>query len=163
MVSVVFIGFSVGNVISGTIGDRFGRRQAVLLSYFMIGAFGMSTAYATNALMMVSLRFCVGVGCGIGFPAVYSLIPEVCPTAYRGRTSTLMIGCMPVGELFAAIGVLLIDPNLDRSTKECEIFGVGTGRSHTRSKAAAAVGDKDVQRRGLPEFASNEAASTEAS
>jgi len=159
MVSVVFMGFSVGNVISGTIGDRFGRRKAVLLSYLMIGVFGMATAYATNALMMVSLRFCVGVGCGIGFPAVYSLIPEVCPTAYRGPTSTLMIGCMPVGELFAAIGVLLIDPNLDRSTKACEIFGAGSGRGGSGGGPhghGAHGGDEDVQRRKLPEFASNE-------
>merc|ERR1719414_996815 len=40
MVSVVFVGFSVGNMLSGKIGDGWGRRRAVLLSYLMIGIFG---------------------------------------------------------------------------------------------------------------------------
>merc|ERR1711918_269246 len=80
MVSIVFIGFSLGNFVSGPIGDRWGRRNGVILGYLFIGLFGFSTACATNPVMMVGLRFLVGVGCGIGFPTIYSLIPEVCPT-----------------------------------------------------------------------------------
>jgi MFS transporter, AAHS family, benzoate transport protein len=53
LVSCVFVGFSVGNMLSGLIGDRYGRRKAVLISYAFIGIFGMLTAYCTNALMMV--------------------------------------------------------------------------------------------------------------
>lgn len=121
MVSVVFVGFAVGNMISGQIGDRWGRRKGVLLGYFLIASFGFATACATGPLTMLSLRFGVGIGCGIGFPAVYSLIPEVCPMHLRGSVSTLMIGFMPLGELFAAYGVLLIDPTLDRSTRHCEV------------------------------------------
>ena len=125
MVSIVFLGFCGGNLVSGSIGDRYGRKRSILLSYLFIGVFGMLTAFSWDAVSMVILRFMVGFGCGIGFPSVYSLIPEVCPTNMRGPASTLMIGCMPLGELFAALGVMLIDPYLDRSVKHCEIYGSG--------------------------------------
>lgn len=120
MVSIVFVGFSVGNALSGPIGDRWGRRRGVLIAYLFIGCFGFSTASAHSPSTMVALRFLVGVGCGIGFPAVYSLIPEVCPAYLRGSLCTLMIGFMPLGELYAAIGVLNIDPYLSHDAFGCE-------------------------------------------
>merc|ERR1719198_130566 len=121
MVSVVFIGFAVGNIISGKIGDNFGRRPSILLAYALIGTFGMLTAFSSGPGTMTSLRFMVGVGCGIGFPSVYSLIPEVCPTHMRGIISAIMIGFMPGGELFAAFLVYWIDPNLEQTTEHCEL------------------------------------------
>lgn len=121
MVSIVFVGFSVGNFLSGPIGDGFGRRRGIILSYALIGICGFATAGAYGPFAMVCIRFIVGVGCGIGFPTVYTLIPEVCPTHLRGSICTLMIGFMPLGELYAALGVLLIDPNLDRNTADCEL------------------------------------------
>lgn len=115
MVSIVFVGFAVGNVISGFIGDGFGRRKSILLSYVIIGVAGVLTSLAVGQDDLLCYRFLVGVGCGIGFPAVYAMIAEVCPTEYRGSTSAVMIGFMALGELFAAVGVFVIDPNLDSS------------------------------------------------
>lgn len=91
-----------------------------MLSYAMIGCFGFATACTTGPKVMIALRFFVGMGCGIGFPAVYTLMPEVCPAKWRGAVSTLMIGFMPLGEFFAALWVLLVDPELDNSAKGCD-------------------------------------------
>merc|ERR1719399_150122 len=121
MVSIVFCGFSAGNVLSGFIGDGHGRKPSILLAYVLIGGFGLATSATWNPASMVVLRFFVGVGCGVGFPSVYSLIPEVCPTELRGVTSSVMIGFMPGGELFAAMLVWIIDPNLERTTAHCEL------------------------------------------
>lgn len=121
MVSMVFIGFSLGNLISGRIGDGYGRRPAILLAYLMIGIFGLLTSSAWSSTSMVMFRFGVGVGCGIGFPAVYSLMPEVCPTKIRGMLSSLMIGFMPLGELFAALVLLWVDPYLNKTRGHCEL------------------------------------------
>jgi putative MFS transporter len=121
MVSIVFVGFSAGNILSGMIGDARGRKASILLAYLLIGGFGLLTSTAWSPAVMVSFRFFVGVGCGVGFPSVYSLIPEVCPTHMRGIISTIMIGFMPGGELFAALLVLWIDPNLEQTTEHCEL------------------------------------------
>jgi MFS family permease len=121
MVSIVFVGFSAGNLLSGMIGDVRGRKMSILLAYLLIGGFGMLTSTAWSPAVMVTLRFFVGVGCGVGFPSVYSLIPEVCPTNMRGIISAIMIGFMPGGELFAAFLVYLIDPNLEQTTEHCEL------------------------------------------
>mmetsp|Transcript_19414 Transcript_19414/g.48618 ORF Transcript_19414/g.48618 Transcript_19414/m.48618 type:complete len:526 (-) Transcript_19414:1267-2844(-) len=127
MVSVVFLGFCVGNLLSGVIGDRLGRRVSILLSYFLIAVFGLATAYAVDAVSMICLRFLVGVGCGVGFPSVYTMMPEVCPLNLRSSCNTAMIGIMPLGELFASFGVWSIDPELDRSQHHCDIFGLHEG------------------------------------
>eukprot|EP00397_Hematodinium_sp_SG-2012_P037069 GEMP01040114.1.p1 GENE.GEMP01040114.1~~GEMP01040114.1.p1 ORF type:complete len:483 (+),score=89.31 GEMP01040114.1:335-1783(+) len=121
MVSIVFVGFFAGNLISGCIGDRFGRRPAILVSYLMIGLCGLLTAAAWSPAVMVTFRFFVGVGCGIGFPAVYSMMPEMCPTHVRGMLSSVMIGFMPLGELFAASILLFVDPHLNRTQGHCEM------------------------------------------
>ncbi|CAE7619725.1 svop [Symbiodinium natans] len=121
MVSIVFIGFSVGNFLSGQIGDRFGRRVSILLAYAMIAFFGFATACSQGPGLMIFLRFFVGAGCGIGFPAAYSLMPEVAPSSWRSSLSTLMIGFMPLGELIGALVVLFVDPELDNSARGCSI------------------------------------------
>ncbi|CAD7946524.1 unnamed protein product [Amoebophrya sp. A25] len=132
MVSVVFVGFCLGNLLSGFLGDNYGRRCAILIAYVLIGVFGIATAYALNVWMMLCLRFMVGVGCGVGFPAVYTMIPEGSPLAVRSACNILMIGIMPLGELFAAIGVLMIDPWLNTSQKHCDILGAERGTSAAR-------------------------------
>ncbi|CAE7360647.1 svop [Symbiodinium microadriaticum] len=121
MVSIVFIGFSVGNFISGQIGDRFGRRTSILLAYAMIAFFGFATACSQGPGFMIFLRFFVGIGCGIGFPAAYSLMPEVAPSGWRSSLNTLMIGFMPLGELIGALVVLFVDPELDNSARGCSM------------------------------------------
>mmetsp|Transcript_70137 Transcript_70137/g.176715 ORF Transcript_70137/g.176715 Transcript_70137/m.176715 type:complete len:500 (-) Transcript_70137:127-1626(-) len=112
LVSIVYVGFGVGNMCSGALGDRYGRRPTILLAYLIIGSFGFLTAVATNTVMMVAFRFVCGVGCGIGFAAVYTLITEICPVELRGPLCAAMIGFMPLGETYAALGVLFIDKEL---------------------------------------------------
>lgn len=112
MVSLVYVGFAFGNLISGNLGDRYGRRPTILLAYVFVGVFGMLCSIAQNPAAMTILRFFVGIGVGCGFPCVFSLIPEVCPTHIRGAVSSCMIGFMTIGELWASLGVLFIDPTL---------------------------------------------------
>lgn len=122
MVAIVFVGFACGNLISGTVGDNYGRRRAILWGYALIGICGFVTGISWHPAVMVGLRFGVGFGCGLGFPAVYALLAETCPTHLRGCISTSLVGFMPLGELFAALLVVLLDPNLSHSKQHCEVF-----------------------------------------
>ena len=116
----MFVGFAAGNFGSGFIGDVHGRRPAILIGYLLIAVFGFATAMSTNPVVMLILRFLVGLGCGIGFPAVYSLIPEVCPVKYRTPYCVCLVAFMPLGEVYAALGVLMIDPHLTEVTDHCD-------------------------------------------
>ena len=64
MVSIVFVGFGVGNLLSGFIGDRYGRRPSILLGYCLISVSGLLSATVNGAYLMITLRFLVGCGCG---------------------------------------------------------------------------------------------------
>eukprot|EP00933_Yihiella_yeosuensis_P050519 TRINITY_DN48320_c0_g1_i1.p1 TRINITY_DN48320_c0_g1~~TRINITY_DN48320_c0_g1_i1.p1 ORF type:complete len:656 (+),score=123.50 TRINITY_DN48320_c0_g1_i1:145-2112(+) len=129
MVSIVFIGFAIGNLLSGNIGDRFGRRLTILTSYAGIAVFGFSTACAMTPDAMLALRFCLGVFCGIGFPAVYSMMPEVCPVKWRGAICTLMVAFMPIGEFISAFGISRVDPGLNDSQRMCDSGIIYPGKS----------------------------------
>mmetsp|Transcript_68524 Transcript_68524/g.164562 ORF Transcript_68524/g.164562 Transcript_68524/m.164562 type:complete len:516 (+) Transcript_68524:186-1733(+) len=113
MVSIVFVGFCIGNLLSGGIGDRLGRRAAILIAYLLIGTMGIVTSLVNSPAQMLVFRFFVGLGCGIGFPSVYALMAEVCPANLRGVLFAATVGFMPLGELYASIGVLLFDPMLE--------------------------------------------------
>jgi len=116
MTSIVFVGFAIGNLFSGYVGDRYGRRPAILISYFVIFVAGTLTSFTEACWSLVCIRFFVGVGCGIGFPSVYSLVPEVTPVWLRGVKSAVLISFMPLGEFYASLGVFLIDKELEGTT-----------------------------------------------
>jgi len=112
MTSIVFVGFACGGLLSGYIGDSFGRRPAILLAYAVIFSAGLLTSLSESPVVMVCIRIFVGFGCGIGFPSVYSFIPEVTPVYLRGAKTAVMISFMPLGEFYSSLGVFLLDKNL---------------------------------------------------
>lgn len=121
MVSVVFVGFSLGNLAAGFVGDQCGRRRAIIIGYALIGTFGFLSSTSWNPGVMVVFRFFIGIGCGIGFPSAFSLITEISPTNSRGWFTSLIVGFMPIGEFFAAVLVWAIDHDLRQSEDLCDV------------------------------------------
>mmetsp|Transcript_35789 Transcript_35789/g.78176 ORF Transcript_35789/g.78176 Transcript_35789/m.78176 type:complete len:484 (-) Transcript_35789:108-1559(-) len=112
IVSIVFIGVMVGNFLSGGLGDYFGRRFPILLSYAGVFVFSVMSAYANSFLTLAFIRFFVGVSFGIGIPAWNTLCCEHCPT--RLRTAMVGVGMMvfALGELYSACLLYADDPEL---------------------------------------------------
>jgi len=85
-VSIVFVGVMVGNW-WGSIADVWGRRCPIMCAYLTVGLLGMFSAAAQSYVMLMCVRFFVGVAIGFGIPPWVTLCNEITP-GYRRHVST---------------------------------------------------------------------------
>jgi AAHS family 4-hydroxybenzoate transporter-like MFS transporter len=105
LVAIGLIGMSTGTVISGMIGDRFGRRIALLSSVVIFGTFTALCSQAESLTTLAFFRFLAGLGLGGGIPNGVALASEFVPLRQRAFAVTLTIVCIPLGGVLAgAIG-----------------------------------------------------------
>eukprot|EP00928_Gymnodinium_smaydae_P071355 TRINITY_DN54972_c0_g1_i1.p1 TRINITY_DN54972_c0_g1~~TRINITY_DN54972_c0_g1_i1.p1 ORF type:complete len:516 (-),score=106.15 TRINITY_DN54972_c0_g1_i1:63-1610(-) len=112
VVSMVFIGILVGNLLSGTLGDTYGRLAPILASYFGSVVFSIASATAGGYWSLAILRLFVGMSFGVGQPAVQTLITETTPLAWRMYASGAMQTMFVFGEMYALLLIGAQDPQM---------------------------------------------------
>eukprot|EP00747_Dinoflagellata_sp_TGD_P117156 gnl/TRDRNA2_/TRDRNA2_172545_c2_seq3.p1 gnl/TRDRNA2_/TRDRNA2_172545_c2~~gnl/TRDRNA2_/TRDRNA2_172545_c2_seq3.p1 ORF type:complete len:485 (+),score=46.52 gnl/TRDRNA2_/TRDRNA2_172545_c2_seq3:73-1527(+) len=110
MVSMIFVGIFLGNLLSGTLGDYSGRRLPALVAYIGIFIFGTACALSQDFITMCLLRFCLGISFGVGQPAINVLCAEITPSKYRLIMNCGCQALFAVGEIYSACLVYLDDP-----------------------------------------------------
>ncbi len=101
--SAGIIGLLVGAPLLGFVGDRFGRKRAILLSLCAIGTMTLASALARSLPQLVILRFLTGIGLGGLNANIIALAAEIAPRRIRGATLVLVSFGMPAG--FALSGL----------------------------------------------------------
>lgn len=104
------IGMSLGSLVGGTLGDRFGRRAVLIVSVII---FGLATVLAgmTNSIgWMTALRILSGCGFGAAAPNAVALANDWLPVRYRARVTSLMSIGTPAGGMIGASLVLAVLP-----------------------------------------------------
>ena len=96
-------GMALGAVLFGPLGDRYGRRMAVLLATAVFGVFSLLTAFAVSVEQLVVLRFLTGIGMGGAAPNVYTLASEFSPNRHRGLVMLLAGLGLPVGAILGGL------------------------------------------------------------
>jgi len=96
-------GVTLGSAIGGLLGDRIGRRPALILSVFFFAANTLGMSLPHSLLPLLLLRFCAGVGIGGVLPNAATLTSEYTPLNRRPFATTLTIICIPVGGMVAGI------------------------------------------------------------
>lgn len=112
VVTIVYTGLMVGNIASGPVGVRFGRREAVLTSYFCIFCFSILSSTASCIGFLLAWRFVVGFGIGVGQPAWMAIASEITPSRCRILTAAITQSLFSVGEIYAAFLLQIDDPSL---------------------------------------------------
>lgn len=101
--AVSLLGMMIGAAAGGIVGDRLGRRVALIGSLFTFGAFTLALAAVNGAGSLGSLRFLVGLGLGGALPNATALSAEFVPRRYRPFAVTLTIVCIPLGGTLAGL------------------------------------------------------------
>lgn len=102
-------GMMLGGLLGGVIGDRFGRRPALLGSVVAFGAFTAALAFANSIDLLVVLRFLAGLGLGGAMPNAATLASEYVPLRHRPLAVTLTIVSIPLGGALAGeVAAMLI-------------------------------------------------------
>ncbi len=96
-------GMMIGTALGGIMGDRLGRKTALLASVivFAIATGAMATAGSVAALG--SLRMLAGVGLGGALPNAAALVAEYTPARRRSLAVTSTIACVPLGGVIGGL------------------------------------------------------------
>lgn len=106
--SSALLGCVAGAVATCVAGDRFGRRQLLVVSAALFTVSALGTAFAPELISFNLARWLGGVGIGIASSASPMYISEVSPAAIRGRLVSLNQLTIVIGILAAQIANWLI-------------------------------------------------------
>ena len=85
----------------GALGDRFGRKGALVIGLVVFGAASGASALATSASQLVATRAVMGLAAALVMPATLSILTYVFPPEERARAIAIWAGLAGAG---AAIG-----------------------------------------------------------
>lgn len=97
VLSASFAGIMIGMLGFGVLGDRFGRRVILLISFALVGVSSMATALATGPEALMAFRFLTGLGIGGCLPNATALTAEYVPAKRLAFFVTLMYSAVPLG------------------------------------------------------------------
>jgi AAHS family 4-hydroxybenzoate transporter-like MFS transporter len=95
--SASLIGILFGSAIFGWIGDRYGRKAALIGSMLLFGIFTWIAAYSADLTQMFWLRLVAGLGIGGVIPNVIAINTESAPRQLRATLPLIAVGLVPIG------------------------------------------------------------------
>src|SRR6476619_3869274 len=95
--SASLIGILFGSALFGWIGDRYGRKAALVGSNLLFGVFTLWAAHAANLDQLFWLRLLAGLGIGGVIPNIVAINSESAPRKYRLTMASIAVGFVPVG------------------------------------------------------------------
>lgn len=89
---------------AGAIGDRFGRKGALLVGLTIFALASLASAFMTNAWALIACRSVMGVGAALIMPSTLSLLQSTFPRHERAKAIAVWAG---VGGAGGAIGPVM--------------------------------------------------------
>ena len=102
-ISATFVGMMLGSIVTGFLGDRYGRRFTYQINLAIFGVASLASAFAPSMGVLIALRFVMGFGLGAENVVGYSTLTEFVPPAARGRwlgfLSMIVVAGLPIALL----------------------------------------------------------------
>src|SRR5437016_7669200 len=103
-ISLTFVGMTLGALITGFVGDRYGRRFTYQINLLVFGLASLAAAFAQDMTQLIVCRFIQGLGLGAEIVVGYSTMTEFVPPKTRGRWLAFMAFIVVAG--FPATAIL---------------------------------------------------------
>jgi MFS transporter, putative metabolite:H+ symporter len=108
-ISLTFVGMTIGSLITGFVGDRYGRRFTYQINLLVFGLASLAAAVAQDMTQLIICRFIQGLGLGAEIVVGYSTLTEFVPPRTRGRWLSFMAFLTVCGfPVTAILGYLII-------------------------------------------------------
>jgi MFS transporter, putative metabolite:H+ symporter len=108
-VSVTFLGMMLGSLLTGFLGDRYGRRFTYQANLAVFGTASILAAFVPNMNVLIFLRGIMGLGLGaeivVGFGTLTEFVPPQARGKWLGVLSATVVSSLPISAL---CGTLLI-------------------------------------------------------
>jgi len=95
--SASLVGILFGSAFFGWVGDRYGRKTALIASNLVFGVFTLAAAWSKNLDQMFWLRLFAGLGIGGVIPNVVAINTESAPRKLRATLGLIGVGFVPLG------------------------------------------------------------------
>lgn len=107
--SILLIGWAVGGIAFGIMGDRIGRARTMVFTILSYSVFTGLTAFSLTVWDFTFYRFLTGLGVGGQFAVGVSLVAEALPDRARTPALGLLQALSAVGNVTAALIVMLFE------------------------------------------------------
>src|SRR6478672_6878178 len=108
-ISLTFVGMTIGSLVTGFVGDKYGRRFTYQVNLLVFGLASIAAAFAQDMNQLIFCRFVQGLGLGAEIVVGYSTLTEFVPPKSRGRWLALMAFLVVSGfPVTAILGYLII-------------------------------------------------------
>jgi AAHS family 4-hydroxybenzoate transporter-like MFS transporter len=97
------LGMGLGGLVGGALGDRIGRRGALIGSMALVSAASLLSAFAESPTELLLWRLLTGIGLGGTLPNAAALISEFAPRNVRTMAVTTTVVGVPVGGMLGAL------------------------------------------------------------
>ena len=101
--TVFMLGWAIGGLVFGIMGDRVGRARTMLLTILLYSAFTGLSALSVGVWDFAFYRFLTGLGVGGEFAVGVSLVAEVMPDKARPFALGMLQALSAVGNMIAAM------------------------------------------------------------
>jgi MFS transporter, AAHS family, 4-hydroxybenzoate transporter len=105
------IGVLFGSAIFGWIGDRYGRKPALIGANLLFGVFTFIAAYSTDLTQLFWLRLIAGLGIGGVIPNLVAICTESAPRNLRATLPIVAVGCVPLGGALGGVVSAFLVPH----------------------------------------------------
>ena len=106
-VSVTFLGMMLGSLLTGFLGDRYGRRFTYQANLVIFGLASIASAFAPSMKVLILLRGLMGLGLGAELVAGFSTMTEFVPPQARGKwvgtLSAIVVSSLPITALASTL------------------------------------------------------------
>ena len=103
-ISLTFVGMTIGALVTGFVGDKYGRRFTYQINLLIFGLASLAAAFAQDMTQLIICRFVQGLGLGAEIVVGYSTLTEFVPPKSRGRWLSFMAFLVVAG--FPATAIL---------------------------------------------------------
>lgn len=103
-ISFTMLGLFCGSLLTGYVGDRFGRKFAYQLNLLIFGIAGLIGAFSPNMYFLIACRFVMGIGLGAEIIVGFGMFAEMISAKVRGQWSSYL---SLIGNMAAPVGMLL--------------------------------------------------------
>jgi putative MFS transporter len=110
-ISLTFLGMTIGSLVTGFIGDKYGRRFTYQFNLLIFGLASLAAAFAPTMTVLNLLRFVMGLGLGAEIVVGYSTLTEFVPPRSRGWWLAFMSFVVVFGLPATALLGYVIIPN----------------------------------------------------
>lgn len=117
--SLMLIGWAVGGILFGIMGDKFGRARVMVMTILVYAAFTGLGGMATNWWDFLIYRFLTGMGVGGQFAAGVTLLAETMPDRARAKS----LGMLQIVAAFCNFSAAILTMFLTFLDQHFSLFG----------------------------------------